>query len=225
MQADAGYHEGMTVATLHLSTAPASEIEADVLVIGVIKTESGPQLVDDSSALSSFAQALSAVGATGAQDELLRIPASGIGASAVAFIGLGDKDVSPEVVRYAAGSAARQLRGAASIALALGAQSSDDTLAALEGAAIGAYSYDAYRSSKPEAAKSLATDITVLSPVDNDALIERASIIAHATHVTRDLVNEAPRELYPATFADRARELAALGNVDVEVLAEKELEE
>lgn len=225
MQVDAGYHEVMTVATLHLSTAPASEIEADVLVIGVIKTESGPQLVDDSSALSSFAQALSAVGATGAQDELLRIPASGIGASAVAFIGLGDKDLSPEVVRYAAGSAARQLRGAASIALALGAQSSDDTLAALEGAAIGAYSYDAYRSSKPEAAKSLATDITVLSPVDNDALIERASIIAHATHVTRDLVNEAPRELYPATFADRARELAALGNVDVEVLAEKELEE
>ncbi|EAR23753.1 aminopeptidase [marine actinobacterium PHSC20C1] len=224
MQADAGYHEHMTVATLHLSTSSASEVETDVLVIGVIKTESGPKLVDDSSALSSFAEALSAIGATGAQDELLRIPASGIGASAVAFIGIGDQTITPEVLRYAAGSAARQLRGAARIALALGTQTSPDTLATLEGAAIGAYSYDAYRSSKPEAAKSLATDITILSPVDDISLIERAAIIAHATHITRDLVNEAPGELYPETFADRASELAALADVEVEVLAEKELE-
>jgi len=225
MQADAAYHGLMTVAKLHLSTSPASEVEADVLVIGVIKTESGPQLVDDSPSLSSFTEALSAVGATGAQDEFLRIPASGIGANAVAFIGIGDNELSPETLRYAAGSAARQLRGAASIALALGAQSSDDTLAVLEGAAIGAYSYDAYRSTKPEAAKSLASDITVLSPADDDALIQRASIIAHATHITRDLVNEAPGELYPEIFADRASELASLDNVEVEVLAEKELQE
>lgn len=225
MQANAGYHEGMTVATLHLSTIPAFQIDADVLVIGVMKTDSGPQLVDTSSELSSFADALSIVGATGAQDELHRIPSSGITAPAVAFIGVGDKKVTPESLRYAAGSAARQLKGAAHIAFALGELSSADTLAALEGAAIGAYSYDVYRSSKPDATKTVASEITVLSPVDDPALIERATIIAHATHVTRDLVNEAPRELYPATFADRARELAVHEDIEIEVLAEKELEE
>jgi leucyl aminopeptidase len=225
MQVDARYHEDMTVASLHLSTSPASTIETDVLVIGVVKTEAGPQLVDNSPDLAAFADALIIIGATGAQDELHRIPASGITSPAVAFIGLGDKELSPEVIRYAAGSAARQLRGAPRIALALGTESPDTTLAALEGSAIGAYSYDVYRSTQPEAAKSLATDITVLSPVDDAALIARATIIAHATHVTRDLVNEAPRELYPATFADRASSLASLNNVEVEVLAEKELEE
>ncbi|MGJ8721853.1 MAG: leucyl aminopeptidase [Salinibacterium amurskyense] len=225
MQTDAGYHKDMTVATLHLSTSSASELESDVLVIGVVKTDSGPRLVDASPELSSFEQSLSVIGATGAADELYRIPATGIAAPAVAFIGLGDTSPSAESLRYAAGSAARQLRGAAHIALALGAESAEDTLAVLEGAAIGAYSYDAYRSTPPEAAKSQASSITVLSPVSDAALIERASIIAHATHVTRDLVNEAPRELYPATFADRASELAALDNVEVEVFAEKELEE
>jgi len=215
----------MTIATLHLSTAPASEVESDVLVIGVVKTESGPQLVDDSANLASFAEALTVIGATGAADELYRIPAHGIATPAVAFIGLGDATPSPELLRYAAGSAARQLRGARHIAMALGVQSSDDTLAALEGAAIGAYSYDAYRSTVAEPAKRVAEMITVLSPVDDAGLIERAAVIAHATHVTRDLVNEAPRELYPATFADRASELAALDNVEVEVLAEAELTE
>lgn len=225
MQPDARYHEDMTVAMLHLSTVPASQIEADVLVIGVLKTDAGPRLVDSSPDLASFAEALSIVGATGAQDEIFRIPASGIAAPAIAFIGLGDKDLSPEVLRYAAGSVSRQLRGAANIALSLGTTSTEDTLAVLEGAAIGAYSYDAYRSSTPEASKSVATAITVLSPVSDPALIERATIIASATHVTRDLVNEAPRELYPATFADRASQLATLDDVEVEVLAEKELEE
>ncbi|QAV71537.1 leucyl aminopeptidase [Salinibacterium sp. UTAS2018] len=224
MQADAGYHEDMTVATLHLSTSPASELTSDVLVIGVVKTESGPKLVDASPALASFEQSLSVIGATGAADELHRIPATGIAAPAVAFIGLGDAARSTENLRYAAGSAARQLRGASHIALALGAESPADTLAILEGAAIGAYSYDAYRSTPPETAKQHASTITVLSPVADVSLIERAEIIAHATHVTRDLVNEAPRELYPETFADRASELAALDNVEVEVFAEKELE-
>ncbi|WP_246837368.1 leucyl aminopeptidase [Salinibacterium sp. UTAS2018] len=214
----------MTVATLHLSTSPASELTSDVLVIGVVKTESGPKLVDASPALASFEQSLSVIGATGAADELHRIPATGIAAPAVAFIGLGDAARSTENLRYAAGSAARQLRGASHIALALGAESPADTLAILEGAAIGAYSYDAYRSTPPETAKQHASTITVLSPVADVSLIERAEIIAHATHVTRDLVNEAPRELYPETFADRASELAALDNVEVEVFAEKELE-
>lgn len=225
MQSDAGYHEDMTVATLHLSTSSASELESDVLVIGVVKTDSGPKLIDASPELASFEQSLSVIGATGAADELHRIPATGIAAPAVAFIGLGDSSPTAESLRYAAGSAARQLRGAAHIALALGVESAEDTLAALEGAAIGAYSYDAYRSTPPEAAKRQASSITVLSPIEDAALIERAGIIAHATHVTRDLVNEAPRELYPATFADRASELAELDNVEVQVLAEKELEE
>ncbi|MGV8876940.1 MAG: leucyl aminopeptidase [Rhodoglobus sp.] len=214
----------MTVATVHLSTSPAAAIDADVLVIGVLKTDSGPQLADTSPDLAQFADALRLVGATGANDELHRIPATGIAAAAVAFVGLGDTAVTPETLRYAAGSAARQLRGAAHIALALGAETRLDTAAMLEGAAIGAYAYDVYRSTAPEAAQRLATTITIVSPIDDATLIERATIIATATHVTRDLVNEAPRELYPATFADRASELAALDNVEVQIFAEKELE-
>ena len=224
-QTNARYHGRMTVATLHLSTLPATDVTSDVLVLGVVKTDSGPQLVDTSSEIAQFEHALSQIGATGAQDEVHRIPATGIASGSIAFIGMGSGPITAESLRYAAGSAARQLRGATHIALALGSDNPADTLAVLEGAAIGAYSYDAYRSSKPEAAKSLATEITVLSTVDDSTLVARAEVIAHATHVTRDLVNEAPGELYPETFADRATELAQLENVEVEVLAEKELAE
>jgi len=56
--------------------------------------------------------------------------------------------------------------------------------------------------------------------------VERARVVADAVHGTRDLINTAPNDLYPATFADAAKaavkELGAKG-VKVTVLDEKQL--
>ena len=68
----------------------------------------------------------------------------------------------------------------------------------------------------------------MLSPVADDdvaaSLVERATASATAIHTVRDLVNMPPSDLYPETFAAAAGELAAGLPVEVEVLAEPELE-
>jgi len=214
----------MTVPTLSMSTQLPLKIEADVLVLGVRKTDDGPLLVTSvsTSELDSLQASLVAIGATGAQDELRRLPSSVGSTASIALIGLGGGEPTPENLRYAAGSAARQLRGMKSIVFALPAESDDAVFAILEGAAIGAYSYTRYRSSV-EASMLPATEVVVATANKNASLIARASVIASATSNARDLVNMPPSHLYPESFADAARALAAGSAVTLTVLDEQDL--
>jgi leucyl aminopeptidase len=214
----------MTVPTLSTSARPPLQIEADVLVIGVRKTEDGPELVSDHDALQPLQLALASIGVTGAQDEVRRIPGDHGATESIALVGLGSGEVSVNDLRYAAGSAARQLRGVESLVIALPATTDAEVLAVLEGAAIGAYAYTTYRSSSLESTKLPATSIVVATPNDNPDLADRAAILAEAVHTVRDLVNAPPSDLYPETFAAAAVELSASADVTVDVLAEAELE-
>lgn len=213
----------MTVPQLRVTNDDASKAKVEVLVLGVLKADDGPQLLVDNPALSSLASSLRDIGFTGAADELRRLPWPGIAAKSLAVIGLG-KSSTPNDLRYAAGSAARQLRGVDSIALALPATTDEELLAVLEGAAIGAYSYTEFRSETPDPPKTPAGSVLVLSAVtESDALIERARILATALHSVRDLVNTPSSHLYPESLALAAVELAKDAPVTVEVLRETEL--
>lgn len=214
----------MTVPALSTSDRPALEIEGDVLVLGVRKTDDGPQLLGDDLALQPLQLALEAIGVTGAHDEVRRLP-GGYGATeSIALVGLGGGEVTVDDLRYAAGSAARQLRGIDSLVIALPASTEDEALAVLEGAALGAYGYTAYRNASLESAKPPAATIVVVTPAGSDALVQRATTIATAVHTVRDLVNAPPSDLYPETFAAEATALAGHDGLSVEVLAEPELE-
>ncbi|HEY9498032.1 MAG TPA: leucyl aminopeptidase [Terrimesophilobacter sp.] len=219
----------MTVAALNLSSAPAFSAPADVLVIGVSSSDGagngGPILHGDDAELTQLRGTLSALGVTGAEDELRRLAPIGGAASSLALVGLGAGPVTANALRRAAGSAARQLTGVESIAIALPTSTQEDVLAVLEGAAIGSYAFTQYRSDvKP--AKLPAGRITVVSPVVTDTdVVARAAIIAGAVHAVRDLVNTPPSDLYPETFAAAAQELAAGAPVEVTVLGHKELTE
>jgi leucyl aminopeptidase len=212
----------MTVPSLSLSTESPLTIEADVLVLGVSKTEEGPRLLTDDPAFTDLALALDAIGVTGAQDELRRVPSHAAATESIALVGVGSGEVTLNDLRYAAGSAARQLRGVKSIVLALPASSQTESLAILEGAALGAYAYTEYRSASLEQTKLPATSIVVVGP-GGAAEIARATAIAEAVHTVRDLVNASPLDLYPETLAARAVELAEAQGLEVEVLAEDEL--
>ena len=212
----------MSVPELLVTASDPLAIEADVLVLGVIKTDDGPRLASESLELQDLASRLPSIGVTGALDELRRIP-GGVGATeSIALIGLGSGDATIDDLRYAAGSAARQLRGVESIVLALPVSDAEQTAAVLEGAAVGAYAFTAYRSEEPDASKLPARTITVVGPGSND-LAERATIIGEAVHTVRDLVNTPASDLYPETFADRAVAAAAEAGVGVTVLADDEL--
>jgi leucyl aminopeptidase len=213
----------MTVPSLRISRESLHDIATDILVFGVLKTEDGPRLLGDEGMLAQLHDSLAAIGVTGAQDEVVRLPATEGHAKSIALIGLGT-GTSPNELRYASGSAARQLRGIESIALALPIESADDLLAVLEGAAIGAYAYNTYRSGVRDAARLPASVIVVASSrTDGDALAARAAVVATAMHSVRDLVNAPPSDLYPESFAQAALELADGAPVEVEILREVEL--
>ena len=213
----------MTVAELHLTETIASELEAEVLVLGVLSTDDGPQLLTDDPAFDNLRGSLAAIAVTGARDTVRRVP-SPVAAASLALVGLGS-EVSPESLRYAAGSAARQLVGIETLAIALPVETEADALAVLEGAAIGAYAYTEYRDASLASTKLPASDITVLAPGAEPALVDRATAVATAMHTVRDLVNAPPSDLYPATLADAAVALAEGLPVEVTVLDEAALAE
>jgi len=213
----------MTVAALHLSSESPASIDADVLIVGVRKSEGGPVLVTDDPAVLALQESLEAIGISGGQDELRRLPLAGIAARSLVLIGLGSGEPGVIELRYAAGSALRQLVGVDHVALALPAGNADDVAAILEGAAIGAYAYTAHRTDSLAATKLPATDITLVTSVPADDAIARATAIATATHTVRDLVNAPPSHLYPETLAQAAVDLAAGTDVEVTVLDEEQL--
>ena len=213
----------MTAPVLALSSAPILTIDADVLVVAVRSTDDGPRIVSTEPSLLALESSLAQIGVTGSVDELRRLPLADAAASSLALIGLGSGAIGTNELRYAAGSAARQLTGVESIALALPTSSDDETIAILEGAGLGAYAYTEHRSASLATTKTPATTITVAASGPAE-LAHRAAAVVSAVHSVKDLVNAPPSHLYPQTLADAVVELAASTTVEVEVLAEAELE-
>ena len=92
------------------------------------------------------------------------------------------------------------------------------------GARLRDYRFDKYRThEKPEHKPTLKT----LSFAVADMALARKlhaplARIADAVHVTRDVVSEPPNVIYPASFAERCKQLEELG-VKVEILDEKKM--
>ena len=139
----------MTLASLAISSSDAGDVAADVLVLGVTRTDDGPVLVGSAASLlgtdPAFAD-LSVLGVTGSKDDLVRVPApAGITARAIALVGLASATPSADDLRYAAGSAARRMLGVSSIAMSLPVDDESQARAVLEGCLLGAYEYTEYR--------------------------------------------------------------------------------
>jgi leucyl aminopeptidase len=218
----------MAVPTLSISRAAPTTADAELLVLGVHKTADGPRLATDEPVFASVGAALAAIGATGAADEVRRLPGPGDGIP-IALIGLGSAPLTPDGLRSAAGSAARQLTGVERLAIALPVASAADAAAVLEGAGSGAYAYTGYRVGSLGTTKTPADDIIVHIPEGVDAedapIVARATAVVTAVHTVRDLVNTPPSDLYPETLAAAAVDLAQGLPVDVEVLDEEGLRE
>ena len=191
-------------------------------MLGVQSTSDGPRLLAVDDSLAAVHDQLAAIGVTGAIDEVRRIPSS-VTAGSIALVGLGSAPVSADTLRYAAGSAARQLRGVDTLVLGIPAADAAEAEALLEGAALGAYLFTGYRS-QPSDASRPASSIVLLSSLEVST--EQAEAAATAVHTVRDLVNTPPLDLYPESFAARAVELVeGVADVSVEVLDEEALRE
>ncbi|MFF4600992.1 leucyl aminopeptidase [Amycolatopsis sp. NPDC001319] len=224
----------MTVPKLALTEnteAALAKTRADVVVIGTLQGEDGPVLaagaaVADAAFDGKLAEVLATLGATGKAEQVVKLPTLGkLAAGVVLAVGLGkatDGAVTAEQVRRAAGAAARTLAGTERAFVTLSAL---DLQAAVEGTALGAYTFTEYRSSKGDAPLAKADFV---SPEDgtareHKATLKAATAIAESVIITRDLINTPPNDLFPASFADRAKQLAEENGLDFEVLDEKQL--
>jgi leucyl aminopeptidase len=192
----------MTVPRISVSAVPSIDSTADILVVGAVTSPDGPVLFADAG-FEAISEQLSALAVTGAKDQVVRLAAVAGAAGSIAVVGLGS-EITPDSLRYAAGSAVRQLTGAATVAFGFPVSDADQAAAVLEGAAMGAYAFTTYRKASLAGTKLPAQDITVHTDQAAADAAERAEIVAEAMSLVKDLVNTPPLDLFPESLAELA---------------------
>ncbi|MFJ9089650.1 leucyl aminopeptidase [Streptomyces sp. NPDC102384] len=229
---------------LTLSTAAATGLRADAIVVGVVKGDKGPVVAHGAEAVDKaydgkLGSVLETLGASGGEGEVTKLPApSGLKAPLVLAVGLGgepEKDgaYDSEALRRAAGVAARALAGSKKAAFALPVDDAEDVGVIAEGALLGAYSFDTYKEvsddkGTPKNGRAPLAEVAILGgkPRDKEykAAIERALAVAEELNRARDLINTPPNDLNPESFAAVAQAAAKEHGIKVQVLDEKALE-
>ncbi|MFJ1702203.1 leucyl aminopeptidase [Kitasatospora sp. NPDC088346] len=219
---------------LSVSTSSAATLRADALVIGVAKGSKGLVVAPGAEAVieafdGKLAEVLTTLGATGAEGEAVKLPTTaGFKASLVLAVGLGEAaeaGYGAEALRRAAGVAARTLAGAKKAALALPAESAEEIEAVALGGLLGSYSFGTYKGAG--SGKEPVGELVVLAArkgsKDAKAAVERATALGEEMNRARDLVNTAPNDLNPKSFAALAQAAGKEHGLKVEVLDEKAL--
>ena len=190
---------------------------------GKLNIESGAVTVNEKALL----EILKNLGATGKSNEIIKVPYSK--PQTIYFTGLGEtsKSYDPENLRRAAGSAARELAGQSTATFALPASTLAQISAVAEGAALGAYAFNEFRSSTMSDFKEPLEQIVIATESTSDAAAKRAlvraEIIARNTAMVRDLINTPPSHLTPDSFCTRMKKLATPLGLKVEILNEATL--
>jgi leucyl aminopeptidase len=156
------------------------------------------------------------LGATGKADEVIKIPGNSV--RLLIFTGLGKASTGygHETLRRAAGAAARVLTNQKSATFALPVRNVDDVAATAQGAGLGSYLFNDFRSDESATSVSPLTAAKIFTPhaakAEYKDVVEEATVITKYTHLTRDLINTPPSHLNPATFAARmVEEVKAAG--------------
>ena len=212
------------------SSLPRKGVAEAVLVIGVVSDDDGPKVLSagsflDDDAVAAVESTLQALGGTGGEGQTHRLVVPSLPVASVLTVGLGKpRDEWPaDVIRRAAGAAARALDKVATVVTSL---SAIDLEAAVEGLILGAYRFSDFRSPKTAPTDAGLTAITALAADTKTAAkaqAQRAVDIASAVATARDFVNTPPSHLYPGEFAEQAKALGEAAGLEVEVLDEKAL--
>jgi leucyl aminopeptidase len=219
----------VTVTKLTVSDRTGAELKADALVLVSVQTEEGAALAPGhglgKESVAHLESALSTLQAKGKSDEVIKlVSVPGVAAALVVVTGAGKvveqgASIQAEAIRRAVGSATRQLSGLAKVAVVTPGEGVAEAAAAAEGALFGAYAI-ATAAAGPTSAP--VRSITVATPAAGDkdlrAAVRRAIALGEATTYARDLVNQAPNELYPETFAALVKKRAVGSDVKASVL-------
>ncbi|MEA2508225.1 MAG: leucyl aminopeptidase [Actinomycetota bacterium] len=208
------------------STGTVTEVPCSVLVVGAFKGPDGPALSADAAEIDAaldgkLANFLRGQGFKADVGNTLVMPSAEIAADSVAVVGLGDQDGAGVVdLRHAAGTSARSLDGARSIAttLHLIVSGGEAESAVVEGMLLGSYRFDLYKSRSPER----KTEQIALVGASQEG-VRRGTVRAAAIARARDLINEPASTINPTSLAERVRELAEENGLECAVLDEDDL--
>ena len=96
--------------------------------------------------------------------------------------------------------------------------------ALIEGALLGEYKFNNYKSEKDN--KKIELEIIVLNKNEElEKILTESKIISKAVNKTRDMVNTPPADFYPEIMAKTAKKLAKDANIEVKIEGEKFLKE
>jgi leucyl aminopeptidase len=202
---------GMRITTANTSPLRAS---ADVLVVTVAKppTLEGVAAEIDSALGGTISDLIKAGEIRGARGQVTLVHAgSGVRPRRIAVAGLG-KAPEGDAVRHAAAAAARAATTARAktLAFAVDTVPLDRDLASrclVEGAVLGEYRFDRFRSGPAKERPSRLDTVTLLNGKRRST--ERAGVVAEAVNRARDLQNTPSNHLGPDGLAERARAIAA----------------
>lgn len=206
------------------------KITSHVLVVGLARNSSKKLVIesgDHQLNTAALVKTLNQVGASGAPDEVIKIPYSN--PELIVFTGLGDavKSYSGEVLRRASGAAARALHGTPDAAFSLPYATPRDLAAIAEGALLGSYVYTEFRSTTKSDIKPPLKNIELLSRSAGKSevrtLVKRAEIIAEQVHCIRDFVNAPANHLNPEIFATKFKKLATASGLKAEIYTDSQL--
>ena len=232
---------------IEVTGASPLELEASVLAVPVFEED----LADVKGLVAELDRRLDGhVAAAAAEEDFQGKTGQSLGlrtlgklrAARILLVGLGKRDGAEaelpragfEPLRTAAGEAARQAQkgGATRLAFAsprLPGQTAHEARAIVEGALLGAYRFDRYKTEdKKKKARKLETLVVVVpqglersKEVKESVALARS--VAGAVAWARDRVNEPPLHLTPSRLADAARELAKEAGLHAEVLGPREI--
>ncbi|WP_435383995.1 leucyl aminopeptidase [Corynebacterium auris] len=203
--------------TVDLQFVTAAASDPGAVLIPVSKGDDGLELPVTALGSTGLLEAFETVGATGALGEVTRVAHEG--RLAIAF-GLGDsEDIEADIVRRAAGSLARGLKGVerATITTEFGLRP------IVEGLLLGGYTFTGQKTRTE--AEAQPPHIDVVGEESSRAEFDRAVVVAESTLLTRDLVNTPSNVLYPESYAGIISEVANQSGLDVEVFDEGHLAE
>jgi len=229
-----------------LSFAPIARIATELLAVLAVDTQTAkgldakpqPTLLTRDAAVQAAAAALMATGEykAGPNETVLLHAPAGVAAKRLLIVGLGKQEkTNTHTVREAAGTAVRfaKPKGIRELVFALPQNHSESlpaagvARAAVEGALVGDFDADTYRSERKD--QSIQS-LTVVAPADADRVAVEAAfaegvIMGESQNFARSLVNEPGNKLTPTILGQRAALMAQEVGLGWEVHSTEKLHE
>ena len=224
---------------IQTSSGPLAEADVQALAVAVFKDEKADEglLAElDAAAGGLVRSVIESEELKGKEGETvyLHLPASGEGPTArrLLLVGVGERaDYRAAQASQFAGAAVRQLRARNVKSVGLVPRYDGDgaaaARAAVEGAIVGLFEPDKYRTVDKEA-RNVERLVVLAQGAGDEELkqgAERGRIVGESVNFTRDLANEPGAYMTPTIMAERAQEIANQFGLDIDVLDQARMEQ